>query len=203
MATYEGTCPEHGKVSQLFDLSCSELITVCPLDRCSEQVTWKLKRRLEMTENNPLLVDPKKPVYDGYCPDHGQVYSNHQEPGPPYGCTGDRCRETIEWKKQKETNLHYLILRYNSGLVEVFKGEDQQMVLLFDQFRDACFREPRPNKIRIGRRLILDISELHSVQMVDNKADADALSANPYDNKNCPYIYPELKEEKKETGDPK
>lgn len=152
------------------------------------------------------------PSYDGFCPDHGRVYSNDQEPGPPYGCTWDGCRETIEWKKREEeekketgdriqeteVGLHYLILRYNSGLVEVFKGDEYRIRVLFASFRDILDPILSPGRILFLKNHILDTSDLHSVQMVDDEKVADSLSFPGREGEGDPYWYPELKEKNTE-----
>lgn len=215
MATYQGICLKHGEVSRLSDLDCPTFYATCSLDRCTEWVDWKKKEETKMTEDtpNPLLVQPGKPVYDGYCPDHGRMYSNFQdEMDFPGLCCQHGCLETIEWKKQEEEetkeptpNLHYLILRYNGGLTEVFKGEKQSILRLLALVLEVLRKTPLGSQavLHVPQiNLVLSLSGLHSVQIVDNEKEMDSLAFSGREGGGDPYFYPELKEEeKKETED--
>lgn len=93
------------------------------------------------------------------------------------------------------SNTHYLILRYNGGTIEILKGAEYQIRALFTQFKDALLETPKTLLI-VRINLLLDISELHSVQMVGDDEGSEILdSLVPPDN-DLPYYYPELRETK-------
>lgn len=158
------------------------------------------------------------------CGNHDRVFPTLNQLHPPEQtpdiCPCPGCKETLIWRnlkhrrdyiqslrlfeegKEPDVDFHYLILRYQDGLVEVFKGAKLRIQILLAAFQDAIMckmirthAEAVTTTIFIKEiSLLLNLSGLHSVQLVDNQEDAKALACS---GKGDPYWYPVLKEEKK------